>query len=253
VPSSKVVAVEHLPMRIPSRRIRFLTRLSARGLAAHVAVGTATARDIEAMKGRPIGSIRVVHNGIPTPRLQPMPMPVDTDFVVGGIGRLNRQKGFDVLVRAMARIPDAHLLLVGDGPEKGALHTLAEELGVANRLTITGWTERSTDWLSAMDAVAMPSRFEGLPLVLLEAMASGRAVVGTDVGSICDALQHDRTGLVVPPDDDVALAAALCRLRQDRALRERLGSTAAGLARDRFTLSRMVAAYESLYQELLQS
>jgi|tagenome__1003787_1003787.scaffolds.fasta_scaffold20900679_2 glycosyltransferase involved in cell wall biosynthesis len=249
---SKVVVVEHLPMPIQSPRIRFLKRLSARRLSAHVAVGTAAARDIEVMSGRPPGSIRVVHNGIPPVRLREMPRPADTDFVVGGIGRLHRQKGFDLLVRAMVRLPGAHLLLVGDGPEREPLQALADELGVAERMTITGWSDRSTDWLSAMDAVALPSRFEGLPLVLLEAMACGRAVVGTNVGSIGDALLDERTGLVVPLDDEVALAAALNRLREDPDLRSRLGAAAAGLARERFTLSGMVGAYEALYAELLR-
>jgi glycosyltransferase involved in cell wall biosynthesis len=249
---SKVVVVEHLPMPGPSRRLRSLTRLNARRVAAHVAVGRPTAREIEALEGRPRGAVRVVHNGIPTPEVRPVPRPEGTDFVVGGIGRLHRQKGFDVLVRAMVGVPGAHLLLVGDGPERDALTGLAERLGVADRLTITGWVERPSDWLSAMDVLAMPSRFEGLPLVLLEAMASGRAVVGTDVGSVGDALRHEETGLVVPRDDDVALAGALQRLRHDRALRERLGAAAAALAGEQFTLSGMVTAYESLYRELLR-
>jgi glycosyltransferase involved in cell wall biosynthesis len=252
VPRSKVVVVEHLPMPIHSPRIRAVKRFSAHRLAAHVAVGTATARDIEAMTGLPTGAVRVVHNGIPWPHSQPVPTPVNADFVVGSVGRLHRQKGYDVLVRALAGLPGAHLLLVGDGPERPALSSLADELGLTNRLTITGWSERTTDWLSAMDVVAMPSRFEGLPLVLLEAMASGRPVVGTNVGSMGDALQHEHTGLVVPPDDHVALAAALRRLQLDSALRGRLGSAARRTARDRFTLSRMVSEYESLYEELLR-
>jgi glycosyltransferase involved in cell wall biosynthesis len=253
VRASTVVVVEHLPMPFPSRRIRFIKRHSARWLAAHVAVGTAAARDIEVSSGLPSGSIRVVPTGIPTPLVREAPRPSDTDFVVGGIGRLHRQKGFDVLVRAMVRIPGAHLLLVGDGSERDALLVLADELGVANRVTITGWADRPADWLSAMDVVALPSRFEGLPLVLLESMALGKAVVGTDVGSMGDALLHELTGLVIPPDNEVALAAALKRLREDSALRERLGSAAAGLARERFALSGMVRAYEELYAELLHS
>lgn len=253
LPKSKVVLVEHLPMPIWSPRIRFLKRISAARVAAHIAVGTDAARDIEVMSRRPAGTVRVVPNGIPPPVLRKAPRPVEADFVVGGIGRLHRQKGFDVLVRAIARIPDAHLLLVGDGPEKEALHTLADELGVASRVTIVGWVDGATDWLSAMDVVALPSRFEGLPLVLLEAMASGKAVVGTTAGSMGDALLHERTGLVVPLDDELALARALERLREDPELRQRLGAAAAELARERFSLAAMVGAYEAVYSELMRT
>jgi glycosyltransferase involved in cell wall biosynthesis len=216
-------------------------------------VGTAAAREIEVMSHLPTGTIRVVPNGIPAPQLRKVPRPVESGFVVGGIGRLHRQKGFDVLIEAIARIPDAHLLLVGDGPEKEALHAQADELGVAGRVTITGWVEGATDWMTAMDVVAMPSRFEGLPLVLLEAMASGKAVVGTTAGSMGDALLHERTGLVVPMDDELALAEALERLREDPALRQRLGAEAAELARERFSLSAMVGGYEDLYAELMRT
>lgn len=252
LPRTRVVVVEHLPMAIRSRGIRLLKRWTAPRLAAHVAVGTATARAVEAISGTGPGSVRVVPNGAPTPSpaLPPAPGRGGAHFVVGAVGRLHAQKGFDVLVRALAQVPDAHLVLVGDGPERAALVELAAALGVADRLTVTGWTESVSAWLPAFDVLAMPSRFEGLPLVLLEAMLSERAVVGTVVGSMGDALLDEVTGLVVPVDDEVALAGALARLRDDPGLRDRLGRSAGELARKWFTLEAMARAYDEVYDEV---
>ena len=252
VPRTRVIVLEHLPMPIRSSRIRLLKRITAPRLAAHVAVGTAAAREVEAVSGTGPGSVRVVPNGVPAPSaVLPEPRPAGADFVVGAVGRLHPQKGFDVLVRALALVPQAHLVLVGDGPEHAALLELAGELGVTSRLTITGWTEDVTAWLPGFDVLAMPSRFEGLPLVLLEAMLSERAVVGTGVGSMPDALHDEVTGLVVPVDDEAALATALRRLREDPALRARLGRAAGELARERFTVTAMTRTYEQLYDEVL--
>lgn len=245
-----VVVVEHLPTAIPSRGIRLVKRLTSPHLAAHVAVGSAAARTVEAMSGAGPGSVRVVHNGVPRPAdLVPPPRP-GARLVVGGLGRMHRQKGFDVLIRAAASLTDVHLVLVGDGPEADALQRLAGETGLTGRFTFTGWTDRVSDWLPVLDVVAMPSRFEGLPLVLLEAMAAGRAVVGTEVGSTGDALRDGETGLVVGVDDVAALAEALARLRDDPALRSRLGAGAAERYDAEFTVDAMVRSYRQLYDEV---
>lgn len=250
VPRTTVVAVEHLPMPIPSRGIRLLTRVTARRLDAHVAVGTAAAREVERMSGLRTGAVRVIPNGVPLPGPTASVARPTGDFLVGGVGRLHAQKGFDVLVRAVARVSDVHLVLVGDGPERTALEALAADVGVADRVTVTGWVPAATDWLPALDVVALPSRFEGLPLVLLEAMMQGRPVVGTTVGSMGDALRDGDTGLVVPVDDEVALAGALARLRDDPALRARLGEGARTLAHAEFSVQAMTRAYERLYAGL---
>ena len=254
VPRTKVIVVEHLPMAIPSRGIRLLKRVTAPRLDAHVAVGSSAAREVEALCRLRPGSVQVVPNGVPVPAAgsgNGSIRPAGAGFVIGALGRLHRQKGFDVLVRALARLPESHLVLVGDGPERGALERLAAELGVADRLTITGWDDRATGYLPSFDAVALPSRFEGLPLVLLEAMLHGRAVVATSAGSIRDAVQDGVTGLLVPVDDDRALASALARLRDEPALRNRLGAAAVDLARQRFTAPAMARGYEQLYSELI--
>ena len=251
VPRARVVVVEHLPMAIPSRGIRLLKRLTAPRLAAHVAVGRRAAREVEQLSGLRAGSIRSIPNGVPTPGYDDSLRPANADFVVGAVGRFHSQKAFDVLIRAVAQLPGAHLVLVGDGEERNALERLAAALGIGDRVVLTGWSEAAAASLPSFDVVAIPSRYEGLPLVLLEAMLSGCAIVATGVGSIPDALQDGETGLVVPVDNADALADALRRLRNDAGLRLRLGAAAAQTARRQFTAAAMAQAYERLYAEIL--
>lgn len=251
VPRTKVVVVEHLPMTIASPRMRLLKRLTSPRLAAHIAVGRRTARQVEQLSGLPDGSIRFIPNGVPIPEQEELPRLPNSDFVIGAVGRLHRQKAFDVLIRAVAQLPAAHLVLVGDGEERIGLEQLAADLGIAHRVTITGWIEEASAYLRSFDVVAIPSRFEGLPLVLLEAMLTGRAVVASGVGSMPDVLENGRTGLVVAVDDADALADALRRLRNDPGLRLRLGATAAEHARLRFTAAAMARNYERLYEDIL--
>jgi len=253
VPGVRVVAVEHLPMAIGSRPGRLLKRLTAGRLAAHLAVGAGAAREVERLCGLPADSIRPVPNAVPDLG-EPAPTPVRPpgELVIGAVGRLHAQKGLDVLVRAMTGLPAARLVLVGDGPERGALERLADELGVRSRLEITGWTERARDLLPGFDVVAIPSRYEGFPLVLLEAMLAARPVVATGVGSVTDALVPGETGMLVPVGDVPALTAALRRLGGDPALRARLGGAARDRVQARFSLAAMVAAYEGVYDDVLR-
>jgi glycosyltransferase involved in cell wall biosynthesis len=250
VPRVRVVVVEHLPMAVPSPGIRLLKRLTAPRLAAHVAVGARAAREVERLCGLRPDTLRVLPNGVPVPEPAAGQRPPGADFVVGAVGRLDRQKAFDVLIRAVADLPGAHLVVIGDGPEREALERQAVDLGVNECLTMSGWDESAAAGLSSFDVVAIPSRYEGLPLVLLEAMMSGCAIVATGVGSILDAVQDGESAVVVPVDDVDALTMALTRLREDRGLRQRLGAAAARRAQRYFTVASMAEAYERLYEEI---
>lgn len=253
VPRTPVVAVEHLPMPIGSRPALLLKRATSSRLAAHLAVGTGAAREVERLCGLPAGRVRPVPNAVPPvgADVVAVPRPAGPGLVVGAVARLDRQKGLDVLLRAVAPIAGARVVLVGDGPERGALEALAAQLGLAGRLTITGWREDARTHLPSFDVVAMPSRREGLPLVLLEALTAGRAVVATDVGSVTDVVVDGRTGLLVPVDDVAALTGALQALAADPALRERLGAAGRRHVEQGFTPERMAAAYEDVYEQVL--
>jgi len=164
-------------------------------------------------------------------------------------GRLQPVKNPQMLVRAMAAVPGAALLLVGGGPLHGELQALAARLGVADRVVLCGERADARAVIGAADAVALGSHSEGLPLAALEALSAGRPLVATSVRGIRELVENGRNSLLVAPDDDRAMAAALCRVLSDPALAQRLGAAGAELAA-RHTVDRMVSDYLRLYAEL---
>src|SRR5207302_6028335 len=113
---------------------------------------------------------------------------------------------------ALATRPDAALVLVGDGPERRSLAALAGDLGLDDRVLFAGWQTQPRRYLTTVDVFALPSRFEGFPLAVVEAMLAELPVVASAVGSVPEAVREGETGLLVPPDDPARLAAALRRL-----------------------------------------
>lgn len=177
-------------------------------------------------------------------------IPSDAPLVVC-VGRLCRQKGQDLLLRAWpqvgAAVPDARLVLVGDGPDGEQLRSLAPP-GVL----FAGASRDIRPWFQAADVVVLPSRWEGMALAPLEAMACGRPVVVTDVSGARESLPPGHEDLaLVPPEDPPALAAALSRLLADPALRDELGRQAQLHTRASCDVRKTAAAVSGLYQELL--
>ena len=144
----------------------------------------------------------------------------------------------------LARVPDTHLLLIGDGVERGALEAQATALGVAGRLHITGSVSDVTPLLPAADVLAAPSRNEGMGRVLVEAMALGLPAVGTRVGGIADVILHG--------EDPVARAGALIELGHDVAWRAKLGDGARPRA-EAFSIRVAAAAMRAVYDRLVRS
>ena len=249
--AASVVAVYQLAVPPVSDGQRRMKRLTARGVDRHVGVGERTSRHVEVLVGLPHGSVRTIHNGVPDEQREPAPRLVSGGPVIGAIGRIERQKGFDVLIRALARIDHGSLVLVGDGSERGALEELVRTVGVADRVVWAGWNDDARSYLGSFDVFVLPSRFEGFPLALLEALLARSAVVATDVGSVAEAVFDGETGLLVPPEDPVALAHAIERLLVDADLRRGLGERGRALVLDRFTADHMTRAFESLYKEIL--
>jgi glycosyltransferase involved in cell wall biosynthesis len=248
---SSVIAVQHNVFGSLSWLQRQSRRRLYSRLAANVTVGNLAARELEKLVGLPQGSVETIHNGVPDVPPRPMERP-RPGSIVGGVGRFDPAKGFDVLLRATAALPDVTVILLGDGPERSALTQLAKDLGIDDRVLMLGWVERPRDYLPVFDVLVAPSRFEALPLTVIEAMLARRAVVASDVGSVSEAVEHGSTGLLVPPDRPAALAEAMRSLLDDPNRREAMGNRARARALRSFTTPPMTRSYEALYRRILK-
>jgi glycosyltransferase involved in cell wall biosynthesis len=178
-------------------------------------------------------------------------------FVIGTVGRLEPQKAHGDLIRAFAKVSsllpelDPQLVVVGEGSERAALEDLIERVGLQARIHMLGHFEPVSTLYPAFDAFALSSTWEGLPLSLLEAMASGLAVVATDVGGIRDAVDDGENGLLIPPGVEEDLVAALLSLADVRR-RSALAKSARDLAVRWFDVRRMVDETLTVYQEAIR-
>lgn len=224
-------------------------RRALRQAARVVACSRSLAASAVALAPEIAGRVTVVPNGVDATRFGTgTPFAHRRPYVLA-IGRLTPQKGFDLLVDAFARLGAGaygiDLLIAGDGPERVPLEAAAKRLRVGDRVRFLGAVDetRAASLFRGACVVACPSRWEGLPLVCLEAMASGCAVVAAAVDGIPDAVSDGETGVLVPPEDPAALADALAALLADDERRRRLGERARVVARERFAWSDVAAAY----------
>jgi len=181
--------------------------------------------------------------------------------VIGALGRLVYKKGFDRLIAAMPAvlraIPDAYCVIGGAGDLSAELAAQARALGLAERVLFPGHvsSEETPDYYALCDVVAAPSvvdqagNVDGLPLVVVEAMAAGRALAASRVARIPDVVEDGVTGRRTPPGDEAALAEALIRLLRDPALRQALGGRARQAVVERYSIESMARRYEALYAE----
>lgn len=249
--------------RVVTRRAAFGRRAGpfdrlkyGRGVDRFIAVSAAV-RDGLVAAGAGPDRIRVVPSGVEQPCVV---SPADWRArlgldararVIGSVGALSREKGYDVLVAALARLDDplAHLVLVGDGPERPPLRSLAGELGVGGRVHLPGYDDSPLEAAAGFDVYAQPSRAEGLGTAALDALALGLPVAASAVGGLAELIEPGVSGLLVPPGDPAALAAALRRLLDDSALRAALAAGAHRRAAA-FTADAMVEGTLAVYREL---
>lgn len=173
--------------------------------------------------------------------------------VVGTVGRLAPEKDQALLVRAMLPLlgPMRHLVIVGDGPEREALAALIRSSGRERYVHMTGARDDVALLLPAFDVFALPSRTEGLPLVLLEAMSTELVVVASAVGGIPDLVEHGATGFLIAPGECAPLTARIASLFDDRHGARQVGRVARQRVLDRHSLGRMAAGYEALYRSVV--
>jgi glycosyltransferase involved in cell wall biosynthesis len=177
--------------------------------------------------------------------------------VIGTVTRLEPQKANEVFLQAVARVisrvPNLVTLIAGDGPERKKLEELAAHLGLTGRVNFLGWRADAVELLGALDIFCMSSRWEGCPMVLLEAMAMRRPVVATDIGGVREIVTNEETGLLVALDDPEALANAVLHLLGDDAERERFGEAGRRRVKECFSAEGMLDAYRRLYRNLARA
>jgi glycosyltransferase involved in cell wall biosynthesis len=252
--------VEERWRRILYRAIDFTTdRLVDR----YIVVNRASVDALTDRHGVPRSRVVVIPNGIELERYDPVKargsgwrerlgVPEEVTLI-GGVGRLTAQKGFDDLIRAFAAIdrPDVWLVIAGDGPDWEELREMARMFDVSERVLIPGFVEDVPGLLAGLDLFVLSSRQEGHPMVMLEAMAMANPIVATDIPGVGDTITDGVEGRLVPPGDIAALANSITALIDDPDAAARLGRNARKMVEREYTVERMVRRTEVLYDGLL--
>ena len=246
------------------RRAKFA--IINRGADRIVFVSEHLRRQAEALSPLDPRKARVVYNGVDIDRFRArerdpgfrdeLGIPAGT-FLIGAIGNLRAPKGYDVLIRAAARMrqrgEDVRFVIVGD-TTKGGLHqellALCKELGVNEVVTFAGFQSDVSRILASLDLFVLSSLSEGFSIAAVEAMAAGVPVVATRSGGPEEIIEHGVDGLLVEPGSEEALAEALTALHADEPTRERLVAAAKNRVATRFSIQGSIAAYQGLYDEL---
>lgn len=254
LPNARVVRVDQLPLRTTDAFTLWRTRILSLRVDAHVAVGEASARRMEDFYALGRNTVLSIPNCVPSIVDElPPPLRPNGQMVVGSVGRLDPMKAHDVLIRAIAQVEGVKVVILGEGSQRSQLEQLASDLGVSDRLTLLGWVDHPRTYLPEFDVMVLPSRSEGFPLAIVEAMLAARPVIATRVGSVAEAVIDGETGILVDKDDVAGLATALRRLHDDPAWRDRLGRRGREVATARFTVERMARSYERLWHQVLST
>jgi glycosyltransferase involved in cell wall biosynthesis len=245
---------------------RLLERWLARHSTALVAVSPEVRDDLVALKIAPADKFTVIRLGIELDERtragvadgkeerRQLGIPPES-FLVGWVGRMASVKRTDDVLVAFRGLRDlgvdAHLCLVGDGPDRAQVEKRAHELGVMKRTIFLGYQEEVAPLYAAFDALILPSGNEGTPVSAIEALAAGRPVVATSVGGVPDVVREREDGFLVPVGDTEAMAERLERLARDPKLRERMGQAGRARVVPRYAVDRLVDDVDCFYRSLL--
>jgi glycosyltransferase involved in cell wall biosynthesis len=263
---ARTAGVPHVVSSIQNRNIgykpwqRLLCRFTMRWVDG-VVLNSAHVRSFAITEeGAPANRITVIPNAIHT---EDYCVPVDRSDVldelglaadqpvIGCVGRLTYQKGFDVLLEALSRLKrsDLQLLVVGTGELEGELQAQTEALGLARQVRFVGYRRDIPRLLNVLDLYVQPSRHEGMPNALLEAMASGRPIVASAVDGNCELIQDGIDGWLVPPENAAALSNAIQTALSDKVEAQRRGRAARQHA-ELFTVEHLVTSWETLLMQV---
>lgn len=253
-----VVHSEH-GRTFPEQPLRaMIQRLMLRGVDAAFAVSAQLRADLVRQLGIDGSRMEVLYNGVDTGSFRPsdallrQPRAAGGRLRIGTVGRLVAVKNYALLLKAFARLPpgECQLVLAGEGPERAALEKLADDLGIRDRTEFAGHRDDVPDLLRTLDVFVLPSFSEGMSNTLLEAMATGVAVVASDVGGNREIIEGERSGLLFPSEDTAAATAQLQRLAASADLRHALGSAGAARVRGTFSIEAMLGRYAELYRRV---
>jgi glycosyltransferase involved in cell wall biosynthesis len=233
-----------------AQRIFCLTHDMAAELTAHRIVPTSRIRVID----NGIDIDRVRDRGDPAALRRSLGIPEDVP-VIGTVGRLVEVKQHDVLIRAFAELhrelPDAHLVIVGDGPRKDEILALIGQLGLQSSVHVAGYQAEAWKFPYIMDCFALTSRSEGMPQAVLEAAIAAVPIVAHRVGGLPEVIEHERTGILVGPDDPSALTRALLNILASPESARRMGRAARERVESRFHVRRMARVYHDHFLQIL--
>lgn len=252
-------------------RYHFLTRmanlLTLNMTRAVIAVSADVAASIHKHKPQIASPVITILNGVNTDKFsralfdgatlkQKLGIPKES-LVIGTIAVFRLQKRLDVWLRIAAailvKLPDAHFIIVGDGPLKRDLFKMRNELGLSQRVHFPGLETEVRPYLAAFDVYMMTSLFEGLPIALLESMSMGCPVVSTGAGGVAEVVRDGKDGFVCPVDDPDQLVQMAVSLFENSEQRAQYSIAARKRVVERFSLSQMVSELESLYSRTLSS
>ncbi len=249
--------------------LRFINRQLWRRVNAGIAISASIARFAVEVEGAQPAQVHTIPYGLPYTPISSAEQQTQRanarqilgvkpeSILIGIVCRLVEQKGVIYALRAFAQVakkfPQAELVIVGDGPLRRSLEAELLPFGLQGRVRFLGWRPDAASLMAGFDLLLVPSLWEGFGLVLLEAMAQAVPVIASDVSAIPEIVVHSETGLLVPPRDVDALAAALSTLLADHALRRHFGMMAQERLEHHFTAQRMVDQTIALYHQLLES
>jgi glycosyltransferase involved in cell wall biosynthesis len=243
---------------------RLMDQFSGRFVDRFIVVSDSLKRILSEGRGLPAQRVARIYNGIEVDQYHPDLKETDlrnnlgispTIPLVGAIGRMVWQKGFEFLIRAMPNIiaasSETRLLLVGDGPLRIELETLAKKLNVSDKIIFTGFRSDVSQILSTVDVLAIPSLLEGFPMITLEGMAMAKPIVATKIQGITEQLTEGKQAILVPPQNPNALSDALLKIIQDTELASMLAIAARRKVENDFSVEKMVSETEKVYRSLL--
>lgn len=261
-----VASVHNVYTRDKKLHRRIINRFLAKFTDKIIAVSEEVKRDILKYDKIPEDKVQVIYNGVDLNAFnqsfdkkqikKKLGINPDDVPVIGTVGRLTEQKGHIYLLQAILKLknkfPDIKVLIVGDGPLMDALKSYTSSSGLSKNVIFTGFKRDIPALLSIMDIFVFPSLWEGLPNALIEAMASGKTIIASNLPQIKEVLGSDGLGILVPPKDSDSISQSIDFLLKNEEIAKKMGNLAKNKACIRFNIENTVRIYEKMFEKILK-